>query len=99
MLNFSVSPNYNFGQRLNTSERIALFTNNNVNEDTDDLYETTRMIHIIVRPILVVVGSIGNLLSFYIMRRGSLKKSSTCFHMSILALADTGEVFIFTCVV
>ena len=91
MLNFSVSPNYIFEEKFNTSETITLFPNNNVREDADDLHETTRLIHIIVQSILIVVGSIGNLLSFYIMRRGSLKKSSTCFHIPILVLADTGN--------
>ena len=38
-----------------------------------------------------IFGPIGNILSFIVMRRGSLKDVSTCFYMSILALADTGE--------
>ena len=72
----------------------------NVNiTETDDSAESTmwynreiaRIIHVIVRPTLVVFGTIGNTLSFYIMRRTSLKNLSTCFYMSILALADTGE--------
>ena len=72
----------------------------NVNiTETDDSAELTmwdnreiaRIIHVIVRPTLVVFGTIGNTLSFYIMRRTSLKNLSTCFYMSILALADTGE--------
>ena len=33
----------------------------------------------------------GNLLSFVVLRRGELKKISTCFYMSVLALADTGR--------
>ena len=55
------------------------------------LEEITRMIHVIVRPILIICGTIVNLLSFYVMRRGSLKEVSTCFYMSILALVDTGK--------
>ena len=51
--------------------------------------EIGRWIHIIVRPILIVMGTIGNCLSFYIMRRTSLKDVSSCFYMSLLALADT----------
>ena len=51
--------------------------------------EIARLIQIIVRPILIVIGTIGNLLTFYIMRRTSLKDVSSCFYMSILALADT----------
>ena len=53
--------------------------------------EIARLINIIVRPILVVLGTIGNGLSFFIMRRSSLKNLSTCFYMSILALTDTGK--------
>ena len=41
--------------------------------------------------IITIFGTIGNILTFIIMRRGSLKDVSTCFYMSILALADTGE--------
>ena len=33
----------------------------------------------------------GNLLTFYVMRSGSLKHVSSCFYMAILALADTGK--------
>ena len=53
--------------------------------------EIVRWIHIIVRPILIVIGSIGNCLSFYIMRRTSLKDVSSCFYMSLLAVADTSK--------
>ena len=58
--------------------------------------EIARMINIVVRPILVIFGTIGNGLSFYVMRRSSLKNLSTCFYMSILAVADTGEWYVFT---
>ena len=51
--------------------------------------EIARLIQIIVRPMLIVVGTVGNCLSFYIMRRNSLKQFSSCFYMAVLALADT----------
>ena len=53
--------------------------------------EIARLIQVIVRPILVAIGMIGNCLSFYIMRRTSLKDISSCFYMALLALADIGE--------
>ena len=53
--------------------------------------EIARLIQIILRPILIVIGTVGNCLSFYIMRRTSLKEVSTCFYMSLLALADTSK--------
>lgn len=58
-----------------------------------DIYEGDEaawLIRVICRPILIIFGTIGNLLAFYILRRGSLKNTSTCFYMAILALADTG---------
>ena len=51
--------------------------------------EITRLIQVIVRPVLLIVGSAGNGLTFYIMRRTSLKNVSSCFYMAVLALADT----------
>ena len=53
--------------------------------------EIARLIQIIVRPILFVAGTFGNGLTIYVMRRTSLKNVSSCFYMSFLALADTGE--------
>ena len=53
--------------------------------------EIARLIQIIVRPILIVVGTTGNCTTFYIMRKTSLKDLSSCFYMSVLALADTGK--------
>ena len=53
--------------------------------------EITRLIQLITRPILIIVGSIGNGLTFYIMRRTSLKDVSSCFYVAVLALADIGK--------
>ena len=53
--------------------------------------ELARILNLVIRPVLIVFGTIGNGLSFYIMRQGSLKKMSTCFYLSILALADTSK--------
>ena len=88
-------------EEYNTSTMSLIFTEMTTNgsnetmdqnnEDTDNIKVITRMVQLIVRPILIVFGTIGNFLSFYIMRKGSLKKVSTCYYMSILALADTGK--------
>ena len=51
--------------------------------------EIARLIQIIIRPILVVFGTAGNVLTVYIMRMTTLKKISSCFYMFLLALADT----------
>ena len=57
--------------------------------------EIARLIQLVVRPILIITSTAGNCLSFYIMRRTSLKDVSSCFYMSLLALADTGEFLVF----
>ena len=51
--------------------------------------EIIRLFQIIFRPILIIVGTIGNGLAIYIMRRTSLKHLPTCFYMVVLAVADT----------
>ena len=54
--------------------------------------EIARLIQLIFRPILVIVGTVGNGLAIYIMRKTSLKHLSTCFYMFVLALADSGKL-------
>ena len=53
--------------------------------------EVARLLQVFIRPFLIVLGTYGNSVSFYIMRRGSLKDVSTCFYMAMLAIADTRE--------
>ena len=53
--------------------------------------EAYRMIVVVVVPVIIVFGTLGNVLSFIVMRRRLLRYVSTCFYMSILALVDTGE--------
>ena len=53
--------------------------------------EIARLIHIILRPMLIIIGTTGNYLTFYIVRRTSLKSVSNCFYMSLLALADRSK--------
>ena len=53
--------------------------------------EIARLLQIIVRPILIIIGTTGNFLTVYIIRKTSLKDVSSCFYMTVLALADTGK--------
>ena len=81
--------------------------NDNISNVTDSLTDVTqptkessedeelaRILNLVIRPVLIIFGTIGNGLSFYIMRQESMKKMSTCFYLSILALADTSKSFI-----
>ena len=89
LLNSSLSMYYSVGI-CNSSFNCTTFSEVD-NPFVWNSKEIARLINIIVRPILVVLCTIGNGLSFFIMRRSSLKNLSTCFYMSILALTDTGK--------
>ena len=90
------------GDTENSTEYNDVFTSNNTdfnlttvsdidgNGNTDNAAEIARVIQITLRPVFIVLGTVGNCLSFYVMRRGPLKKRSYCFYMAMLALADTG---------
>ena len=81
---------FGFGEFLNSS---------NINSEPTSVEESfkwtnaeiARLIQIIFRPILIIVGTIGNGLTIYIMRTTSLTHLSTCFYMVVLALADTSK--------
>ena len=73
----------NFTESLTNSTQYVGFTS--------ESEEIEAMLNLVIRPVLIVFGTILNGLSFYIMRQGSLKKMSTCFYLSILALADTSK--------
>ena len=60
-------------------------------DDLSDDWEIPRLILLSFKPLAILFGTFGNVLSFIVMRRGSLKDVSTCFYMSMLAVADTGN--------
>ena len=75
---------------LTTADNVNL----NSSADTeDDLYdkewEMAKIVILSTFPVILVIGTIGNVLTFIVMQRGSLKHSSTCFYMAMLAVADT----------
>ena len=72
-----------------TSENYLDSTSVNISHTTD--LEIVQMVIIVTFPVILVIGSTGNVLTFVVMQRGSLKHSSTCFYMAMLAVADTGE--------
>ena len=89
---FSTDPNGNFN--LFETKAESTVGNSETFQWTDA--EIARLIQVIVRPILLIVGTAGNGLTFYIMRRTSLRNVSSCFYMSLLALADTSKwTFVF----
>ena len=96
-------PNLNFSEvdnntldYFNTSflypNELHINSNKISSGDVLSTKEIARLLQIFIRPVLFVLGTYGNAVSFYIMRRGSLREVSTCFYMAMLAIADTGEL-------
>ena len=91
-LNSSLQLLNNISEISNFTDITTLSSDVQTNPHTShDFYKYKRIIYLVTLPIIIIFGTIGNILSFIIMRKGSLKDVSTCFYMSILALADTGE--------
>ena len=85
---------YNHSSHTTDGYYIWTTSASEVNTDDVDPYEEiVRIIQVFGRPPIIILGTIGNLLTFITMQRGSLKRMSTSFYMAILGLADTGACF------
>ena len=84
---------------MNTTDSIFIETTEAVKIQHDDLNDDYKQLYIDIERwvnaisfiAFPVFGGFGNILTFIVMQRGSLKEVSTCFYMSMLALADTGK--------
>ena len=90
-INFTASSTNSYDKLPTTEESVAIDVNINGSEDSsyNDDYVMGKIVILTTFPNIFVFGTIGNLLSFIVMQRGSLKHSSTCFYRAILAIADT----------
>ena len=82
-----VTTNYSYVD-LNSNSSLR---DDRVNDPDSRPSEVFRLIRLVLLMTFLTFGTIVNIMVFFIMRRGSLKDVSTCFYMSILALADTGK--------
>ena len=78
------------------SNTTLSLTNSTTGSSNDSGYSAGALTMIIGFPLVALPGTCGNLLIFVVMQRGSLKHSSTCFYMAMLAVADTGRYITFT---
>ena len=74
-----------------TPELMNISSNVTDSSGTIIYNEKARLVIAATFPIIFIVGTVGNVLTFIIMQKGSLKHSSTCFYMAMLAMADTCE--------
>ena len=80
---------------LTTLDNVNLSSSADTENDwyNKDL-EMAKIVILSTCPVIFVIGTIGNLLTFIVMQRGSLKASSTCFYMAMLSVADTCKYFL-----
>lgn len=57
-------------------------------------YRLHKIILLYVPPILIILGTFGNIFSFLILRRKAMLKFSTYFYLMVLALADTLVLYV-----
>ena len=80
---------------LTTLAEVNLNSSVDAEDDRyDKEYEMAKIVILSTFPVIFVFGTIGNILTFIVMQRGSLKHSSTCFYMAMLAVADTCRYFL-----
>ena len=60
-----------------------------LNSQTEEKEQVIRLTFIATYAIIFITGAIGNILTFIVMQRGSLRHSSTCFYMAMLAVSDS----------
>ena len=78
------------GYPINITENVTPVLHlSEMYENDETAKQISRVLVLSTFPVILLVGTIGNVLTFIVMRRGSLKHSSTCFYMAILALSDT----------
>ena len=92
--NFVASSTSWYDKLPTTDESVSINANLNASEDMEDSsynedFLIGKLVILTTFPVIFVLGTIGNLLTFIVMQRGSLKHSSTCFYMVMLAVADT----------
>ena len=58
------------------------------------LWELADLIHIYIFPLVVLIGTIFNILSIYIFSHPSLRSNTTAFLLIVLAIADTLSLYV-----
>ena len=83
----NVSNSWNLNHTLQTS---TLSQNTNTTLEESNGKETVSLMRVIASPVIIIFGTVGNMLILFIMRKEPLKKTPICFYMSVLAVTDTG---------
>ena len=57
-------------------------------------YYLHKVLLLYVPPVLLIIGTIGNVLSFCVLMRRAMRRTSTYNYLAILALTDTLVLFV-----
>ena len=74
-----------------TAENSTGYINITSLSPKDDIMDLNTKINLVYRPLILTLGTVGNILSLVTMTHGPLKKVSTCFYLAILSFA--GKIF------
>ena len=59
-------------------------------------YKIQQILQLYIPPILIIFGSIGNVLAFVTLTRKHMKHSSVCYYMAMFAITNTIILYIIT---
>ena len=91
----TVSSRTDYPKFLTTIDNVNLNNSADTEDDWyDEEWEMAKIVILSAFPVILAIGTMGNLMTFIVMQRGSLKHSSTCFYMAMLSVADTCKYFI-----
>ena len=82
-----------FFSELHNSTQRWNQSHDSINVDTLEHAKAAVAVWLYGSPILLAVGTIGNILSFDVMLRKKIRQSTTSFYLSVLAVADTAVLY------
>ena len=89
----SKMPRPNLTQNWNQSHNISWNQSRKINIDNLEHAKAAVAIWRYCSPILIVVGTIGNILSFAVMLRKKIRESTTSLYLCVLAIVDTAVLY------
>ncbi|KAK6180005.1 hypothetical protein SNE40_012230 [Patella caerulea] len=80
----------------NSSSWIQLKSSPPLADLLKDFYEYQLALNLVIWlfPLIIIGGTIGNLLSLVVMLRREMRQTSTCFYLATLAITDTSVLYI-----
>lgn len=84
---------------VTTSDNETMFLNDTINENSTnaEVFIEQKIENVLMKyvlPIVILVGTIGNVLSFVVLLRSRMRSTSVYFYLMVLAAADTMVLYV-----